>query len=155
MDSAGRNDAISSSGVVNQPSDLGDCAPDDEKLEMLRSLWNEHIANEWKKASEKVRLQFFRTLGYAAVANTPGLDLMTPAPPGEEAQSHSNPAKTSTTTRNDLRAAKMRKGRKPLWVKPLGADRLGIYVTASGKREPSFLFGSTRRIAISRWPKSS
>jgi len=58
------------SGDIDQPSALGRRAGDDEKFEILNSLWDQYIADEWDDASEKIHLRFFKHLGYTVVARS-------------------------------------------------------------------------------------
>jgi Bifunctional DNA primase/polymerase, N-terminal len=58
------------SGDVDQPSALGRRAGDDEKFEIITSLWDQYIADEWDDASEKMHLGFFKHLGYTVVARS-------------------------------------------------------------------------------------
>ena len=45
-------------------------AGDDEKFEIVTSLWDQYIADEWDDASEKMHLRFFKHLGYTVVARS-------------------------------------------------------------------------------------
>jgi Bifunctional DNA primase/polymerase, N-terminal len=56
------------SGDIDQPSALGRRAGDDEKFEIVTSLWDQYIADEWDDASEKMHLRFLKHLGYTVVA---------------------------------------------------------------------------------------
>jgi Bifunctional DNA primase/polymerase, N-terminal len=60
------------SGDIDQPSALDRRAGDDEKFEIVTSLWDQYIADEWDDASEKMHLRFLKHLGYTVVAAKKG-----------------------------------------------------------------------------------
>lgn len=57
-----------SGDVVDQPSALVRRAGDDEKFEIIKSLWDQYIADEWDDGSEKMQVRFIKHLGYTVVA---------------------------------------------------------------------------------------
>jgi hypothetical protein len=59
-----------SDNVDDQPSALDRRAGDDEKFEIVTSLWDQYIADEWDDASEKMHVRFFEHLGYTVVARS-------------------------------------------------------------------------------------
>jgi hypothetical protein len=61
------------SGEVDQPSALDHRASDDEKFDILKSLWEQYMADDWEDASERVHQWFVkRVLGYAVVVTDKG-----------------------------------------------------------------------------------
>jgi hypothetical protein len=57
-----------SDNVDDQPSALDRRAGDDEKFEIIKSLWDQYIADEWDDGSEKMQVRFIEHLGYTVVA---------------------------------------------------------------------------------------